>query len=251
MVNTETTEPFPQETPLPREETLSRLTRLLGGDAVGKLEGASVLLFGLGGVGSYAFEGLVRSGIGRITVVDRDEYEPSNLNRQLYATRETVGQPKVDAAVRRAALLFPSCRVEPVRVFLTPENAAALIDRVRPDVMIDAIDNVSAKIAIALHAAEKKIPLCCCLGTGNRLDPTKLRLTDLFATSGCPLARVMLRELRKRGLASLPVLVSDEEPIPVDSRTPASCAFVPAAAGMSLASWAVRTLIRQQPPDGQ
>lgn len=236
---------------LPREETLSRLIRLLGGEAVKRLEGASVLLFGLGGVGSYAFEGLVRSGIGRIAVVDKDEYEPSNLNRQLYATGETMGLPKTEAAVRRAALLFPSCRVEPIRVFLTPDNAAGVIGSVRPDVMIDAIDNVSAKVAIALYAAETGIPLCCCLGTGNRLDPTRLRFADLFETSGCPLARVMRRELRKRGLTSLPTLVSDEEPIPVDSRTPASCAFVPAAAGMSLASWAVRTILGSRSPAEQ
>lgn len=225
------------------EETSSRTGLLLGEDALARLAAAHVLLLGIGGVGSYCFEALVRTGVGHITVIDDDVYEASNLNRQLYAARPTLGQPKVDAAVTRAAEIAPSsCLVTPLSLRVSPDNAASLLDDVRPDVICDAIDCVPAKLAVAEAAASRGIPLLCCLGTGNRLDPTRLRICDVYATSGDPLARSVRRECRRRGIASLPCIVSDEEPLVAGSATVPSCCFVPAAAGMTLASWAVRQL---------
>ena len=221
---------------------LSRVRTLIGDETTDKLTQMRVLLLGIGGVGSYAFEALVRSGIGHITAVDRDCFEESNLNRQLYATVETIGRPKAEVAAERAKAITDECEVIPVVEFVTPENAAQLIENARPDIILDAIDNVSAKIAVAEYAYSNKIKSVMCLGTGNRLDPSKLRITDINETSGCPLARVMRRELKKRGIHKQDVVFSDEVPVDVGQRTPASMVFVPAAAGMLMASRTVAML---------
>jgi len=222
-----------------RTERLSRVITLIGEETTDKLSEMHVLLLGLGGVGSYAFEALVRSGIGHITAVDRDCYEVSNLNRQLYATTDTIGRSKAEVAAERAKSIAPECEVRGIVEFVTPENAAQLIESVRPDIILDAIDNVSAKIAAAEYAYSHGIKMVMCLGTGNRLDPSRLCITDINKTSGCPLARVMRRELKKRGVHKQEVVFSEEVPVDVGQRTPASMVFVPAAAGMLLASRAV------------
>jgi len=218
-------------------ERTSRVRRLIGDELAAKVASLRVLLLGLGGVGSYAFEGLVRSGVRCITAVDSDCYEVSNLNRQLYAVEATLGMPKPDAAVMRAKEVDSTLSgVTGITMMITPENAADMIEKANPDIILDAIDNVSAKIAVARYAHEHGIKLVMCLGTGNRLDPSHLKVTDLAKTSGCPLARVMRYELKKHGITHVEVITSDEEPIKVDGRTPASMVFVPAAAGMLLAS---------------
>ncbi len=219
-----------------QSSALSRVRGLIGDSETDRIASLSVLLLGLGGVGSYAFEALVRSGVGRITVVDSDDYEVSNLNRQLYATRETLGQPKVEVAARRAVEINPECVVTPIKEFITRENAENIVRISQPDVILDAIDNVTAKLRMAELAFERKIRMVSCLGTGNRLDVSKLKICDIAQTFGCPLARIMRRELKKRGIYSMEVVFSDETPVEVETRTPASMVFVPAAAGMLLAS---------------
>lgn len=225
-------------------EHLIRTEALLGPAAMARLSSAHILLVGLGGVGGHAFDALVRSGIGRFTVCDFDTVSESNLNRQMLATRETVGRLKTEAAVLHAARLS-DCAVIPISERLTPEGVEALLAAAGFDFIIDAIDDVAAKVALAIAAERHGIPHLSCLGTGNRLDPGALRFTDIEKTSGCPLARAVRTRLRREGGGHLRVLVSDEPPrkpllpdVPV-----ASSAFVPAAAGLRLAAEAVRLLI--------
>lgn len=232
------------------EEALCRMIALVGADACARLSRAHVMLFGLGGVGGGALEGLVRSGVGRLTLVDADAVHPSNLNRQLLATRESIGQSKCEAAAARARAIAPSVRLDLRQVFATPENISGMIGEARPDYILDAIDTVSAKLEIASVAARLGIPLITCLGTGNKLDPTRLHIGDIRETHTCPLARVMRRELRARGIAHLTVVWSDEPPAAVAAlpgengrHPPASSAFVPPVAGMMMASYAVRALM--------
>ena len=231
---------------------LERTALLLGEEALKKLEQCHVAVFGLGGVGSYAVEALVRSGIGTLTLIDCDVYSETNRNRQLYATAETVGQRKTEVAKARAASVAPECEVHTLDLFYTPENAEA-VDFSQFDYIIDAIDTVTSKIDLICRAATAGVPLISSMGTGNKLDPTKLRVTDLYKTEGCPLARVLRRELKKRGIKALKVVFSDEEPkkcvVRDDASTrhaPASAVFVPACAGMILAAEAIRDLTRIQ-----
>lgn len=226
-------------------EHLIRTEALLGTAAMARLAASHVLLVGLGGVGGHAFDALVRSGVGRLTVCDFDTVSESNLNRQMLANRETLGRLKAEVAVEHAARLSDSVRVTPVTERLTPEGAEALLTSAEFDLVIDAIDDVGAKVALAVAAERRSIPLLSCLGTGNRLDPGALRFTDIEKTSGCPLARAVRTRLRRAGGGHLRVLVSEEPP-----RRPllpgvsvASSAFVPAAAGLMLAAEAVRLIV--------
>ena len=225
-------------------ERLIRTEALLGPAAMARLAAAHILLVGLGGVGGHAFDALVRSGIGHLTVCDHDTVSESNLNRQMLASLKTVGRLKTEVAVEHAARLSDSTEVRPLAERLTPEGAEALLATADFDLVIDAIDDVEAKVALALAAGQRGIPILSCLGTGNRLDPGALRFTDIENTSGCPLARAVRTRLRRAGGAPLRVLLSDEPP-----RSPllpgvsvASSAFVPAAAGLRLAAEAVRLL---------
>ena len=232
---------------------LTRTRMLFGSAAVDRLQKARVLLFGLGGVGGSAAEALARSGIGFLHLVDADTVEPSNLNRQLFAARSTIGLPKTQAAKQRLQDVSDA-RIETSDLFYLPETADT-IDFAGFDYVVDAIDTVAGKLAIAEQARAAGIPQICCLGTGNRTDPSRLRIGDLYETSGCPLARVMRRECRKRGIDRLRVLYSTEEPrvpIPISApepgkrQPPASCAFVPPAAGLLIASQVVRDLIAME-----
>lgn len=236
------------------ESELERVILLLGEDAVQRLARATVLVAGVGGVGSYAVEGLARSGVGHLILIDKDTVAPSNLNRQMMATYDTIGQGKCEAMKARVASYRKDCRVDCIQAFFDRESADLLK---QADFAIDAIDTVSSKLDFieACHAGG--VGFVSSLGMGNRLDPSRVQLTDLWKTSGDPLARSVRSMARQRGMDyPIPVLFSSEEPIKVqnevvnpDGKTrkeripPASMVFVPAAAGLLAASAAVRALI--------
>lgn len=224
---------------------------LLGADAMARLRRCHVIVFGLGGVGSYAAECLARSGVGELTLVDQDTISVTNINRQLYALRSTVGQSKAEVAARRCADIEPELRVHPI----CATYDAAHRDRffsTHYDYIVDAIDLVSCKLDLIEQARLRRIPILTALGTGNKLDPTLLQVTDISKTSGCPLARVMRRELRARDIRRLKVVYSPEEPAetqqleappPGRRSVPASVAWVPATAGLLMGSVVVRDLL--------
>ncbi len=224
---------------------------LLGKDSTKKLADCRVILFGLGGVGSYTAEALARAGIGNITVVDSDCVATSNINRQLCALVSTVGESKVDIIKKRILDINPDCNVTAIRKFYLPENADefALAEY---DYIADAIDTVSAKIDLAQKSQELGIPIIACMGTGNKFDPTLFRIDDISKTSGCPLCRVMRRELRNRGIRKLNVVWSPEEPAkPLPSeeesgkrQTPGSLPFVPGVAGLIMAGKIIKDLVK-------
>ena len=236
------------------DDFLSRTALLLGEEAVRRLAAARVLLFGLGGVGSFAAEALARCGVGFLSLVDHDVASPSNLNRQLGALRSTLGRPKTDILRERILDINPGARVETVRLFYRPEEASA-IDFAAHDHVLDAIDTVRAKADIVLRSLAAGVPVTSCMGMGNRLDPTAVRTGDLAETAVCPLCRAMRKRLRKAGIEHLRVVYSVETPTEVPEvheadelctakrPTPGSAVFVPAAAGMALAAEAVRSLL--------
>lgn len=237
------------------ERPFERSELLLGKEAMARLAASHVAIFGVGGVGGYVLEALVRTGVGEITAVDRDTVNPSNLNRQILATRETLGEYKVEAAEKRARSINPEIVFHAVRAFYLPENADE-IDLSRFDYVVDAVDTVSAKIELAVRAEKAGVPLISSMGAGNKLDPARFEVADLSKTSVCPLARVMRRELRKRGIEHLKVVYSREEPaVPAydgpgetpdgekrEKLSPGSVAFVPSAAGLILAGEVIRDL---------
>lgn len=228
----------------------SRTELLLGADAMKKLAAARVAVFGIGGVGGYTVEALVRSGVGAIDLVDDDKVCLTNLNRQIIATRSTVGQNKVDVAEARILDINPDAVVRKHRTFYTPETAGEF-DFSEYDYVVDAIDTVTGKIALVLQAQATGVPIISCMGAGNKLDPTAFEVADIYKTSVCPLARVMRQELKKRGVRSLKVVYSKEPALtPAEStepdtgrrQVPGSTAFVPAVAGLILAGEVVKDL---------
>ena len=223
---------------------LAREAALIGGSATACLRQSRVLLFGTGGVGGYIAEALVRAGIGYLCAVDFDRVDITNINRQIIADTETVGVEKAELIAKRAKKINPEIEVVPVTEFITPHNAAEVIERAAPHFIADAVDNVSAKLSIIEEAIARKIPVISCMGTGNKLDPLRFRITDISKTSVCPLARVMRYELKKRGISGgVPTLWSDETPhTNGGSRTPASISYVPAAAGLIIAGHIIRTI---------
>ena len=225
---------------------------LLGEGSTEKLRNSRVIVFGVGGVGSYTVEALARSGIGHITLVDNDDVAESNINRQLIATVSTVGQSKVEVAQKRILDINPDCQVTALKEFVTKDNTDifGLSDY---DYIVDAIDTVSAKIALAVEADTKGIPMISSMGTGNKLDGTRFEISDIYKTSVCPLARVMRYELKKRGVKKLKVVYSKEEPLtpaPAETenssrrQTPGSVPFVPGVAGLIIAGEVIKDLIR-------
>ncbi len=231
-------------------DIFSREELLLGADAVKKLNNSSVALFGVGGVGSFAAEALARAGIGKIALIDSDTVNESNINRQLLALHSTVGKSKVDVMRDRILDINPDAQVIAHNEFYLESNCD-FIDFNDYDFIIDAIDTVSAKLHIICRAKQADIPVISCMGTGNRLDPTKFSITDIFKTEGCPLARVMRTELRKRGVKSLPVVFSEEQAkrhssVSKDDRTIGSISFVPSCAGLIAAGYVIRQLVQEQ-----
>ena len=234
----------------------SRTRFLLGDAAMEKLKNAHVAVFGLGGVGGYAAEALARTGVGELTLVDHDTISLSNLNRQILATRDTVGQDKVTVAAQRIASIHPDIRVHPRKTFYLPETAGEF-DFSQYDYVVDAIDTVTGKLMLVQAAKTAGTPIICSMGTGNKLDPTAFRVADLADTSVCPLARIMRKECRRRGFDGVKVVYSEEDPLTPNpsaeemeelpegrNALPGSCAFVPASAGLLLAGEVIKELIK-------
>ncbi len=225
---------------------LSRTELLLGSDGLERMKRSRVIVFGAGGVGGYVIEGLVRSGLGAVDIVDNDVISPSNINRQIIALHSSMGLPKTEAFARRIADISPDCAVTLHDTFFLPENSAD-IDFSLYDFAVDAIDTVTGKLEVIRRAKEAGVPVISSMGTGNKLYPERLRITDISKTSVCPLAKVMRYELKKRGIKGVPCLWSDEEPVKTPAvfsekgrKIPGSSAFVPPAAGLMIAAYVVR-----------
>lgn len=220
----------------------SRTEAVIGKEAVERLKNSKIIIFGVGGVGGYALEALVRVGVGKLTLVDGDTVSTSNLNRQIIATIETVGQPKAEVAKKRALSINPNSEVDAVCSFFTEENKKDF-DLRDYDYVIDAIDSVSNKIALIVHAKESGVKIISSMGAGNKLDPSRFRSADISKTYQDPLAKVVRTRLKKLGITSLKTVFSDEEPInPNRERTPGSLSFVPSAAGLVIAAEVVKDL---------
>ncbi|MBO4854734.1 MAG: tRNA threonylcarbamoyladenosine dehydratase [Oscillospiraceae bacterium] len=233
-------------------DSWERTQLLLGADAMAHLAYARVAVFGIGGVGGYAVEALARSGVGALDLIDSDRVSHSNINRQIIATHATLGQYKVDAARERVASINPECTVRTYTTFFLPETADAF-DFSRYDYVVDAIDTVTGKLQLILRSQAAGTPVISSMGTGNKLDPTSLRVADIYDTSVCPLARVMRKELKRRGVKAVKVVYSTEPPRQVSApaeelkRTgrrsiPGSVSFVPSVAGLIIAGEVVRDL---------
>ena len=229
------------------EEWNSRTELLIGKDNIQKLENSKVIVYGIGGVGSFAVEGLVRAGIENIILVDNDVIAPSNLNRQIHATISNIGKLKVDCMKERILSINPKVNVETYIPQNIENEEETLIDNTI-DYVVDAVDTITTKLKLIQRAKEKQVPIISCMGTGNKLDPTKFEIADIYKTSVCPLAKVMRKELKKRGIQDLKVLYSKEEPIKhdVESRTPASISFVPSVAGMIIAGEVINDIIKNK-----
>lgn len=223
-----------------------RTEALIGSEGLEKLRRSKVAVFGVGGVGGYVCEALARSGVGELHLIDKDTVSETNINRQIVALRSTVGRYKTEVMAERIADINPDCTVREFRTFYLPENADSF-DLTVYDYVVDAIDTVSAKIELAVRTERENIPFIASMGTGNKLHPELLEITDIYKTSTCPLARVMRRELKARGVKRLTVLYSAETPIPSvieenGRHAPASTPFVPGAAGLIIAAHVVREL---------
>ena len=222
----------------------SRTQNLIGADALEKLKNSKVAVFGVGGVGGYVVEALVRSGVGELLLVDSDKVSESNLNRQIIALQSTLGQYKTQVAKARAEDINPAIKVRTKEVFFLPENADEF-DFSSFDYIVDAIDTVSGKIALIEKAKQSGVPVISAMGAGNKLNATAFEVADISKTTVCPLARVMRRELKKRGIERVKVVYSKEEPkMQAEQRTPSSIAFVPSVAGLILAGEVVKDLIK-------
>ena len=227
----------------------SRIEMLLGDEAMRRLKKSRVAVFGVGGVGGFTAEALVRSGVGASDIFDNDVIAPSNLNRQIIALHSTLGQPKVEALRARLTDINPDVQVNAHCMFYVPENADE-VDLSVYDYVVDAVDTVAAKIELAVRTEKLNVPLGAAMGAGNRRDPTKIQITDIYKTDACPLARVMRRELRKRGVKKLTVAYSTEPALTPLSQpdgegrraTPGSTAFVPSVMGLIIAGHVVRSL---------
>ncbi len=243
----------------------SRTELLIGKEGISKLQNAKVAIFGIGGVGSFVVEGLVRAGIGNFILIDDDKVCLTNLNRQIIATRKTVGKPKVEVAKERILEINPNANVEIRQEFFMPDSKEFLDNTV--SYIVDAVDTVTAKIELVVRANKLNIPIISSMGTGNKLDPTKFEVTDIYKTSICPLAKVMRKELRNREIDKLKVVYSKEEPIKPDetlecscktgcicppgtvrkctnrNQVPGSISFVPSVAGLIIAGEVIKDII--------
>ena len=234
-------------------DTFSRVKLLIGSENYQKLKNSSVAVFGVGGVGGYTVEALARSGVGRIAVFDSDTVAKSNINRQIIATEDSVGLDKVDVVKARLLSINPEIKVDCFKVFYLPENADSF-DLSGYDYVVDAVDTITAKIEIIKRAKDAGVPVISCMGTGGKIDPTKLTVADIEKTEGCPLARVMRRELKKRAIKDVKVVYSKDAVIRFDNDdklektdgvkvAPASMIFVPASAGLLIAKEVVFDII--------
>ena len=229
------------------EDQFSRTEMLIEEQGIEKLKNAKIAVFGIGGVGSYVVEGLARAGIGKFVLVDNDVVSLSNINRQIIATHKTIGIPKVEVAQKRILEINPNARIQIYKEFFMPNTEGILDSSI--DYIVDCIDTVTAKIELVLRANKLSIPIISCMGTGNKLDPTKFEISDIYKTSVCPLAKVMRKELKTRGINSLKVVYSKEEPIKhknienENNRIPGSISFVPSVAGLIIAGEVIKGII--------
>lgn len=226
----------------------SRTEVLIGKERVEKLQNSKVAIFGIGGVGSYVVEGLARAGIGSFILIDKDVVDETNINRQIIATKKTIGIPKVEVARQRILDINPNAKIEIREEFFLPESIDFFDEKI--DYVIDCVDTITAKIEIIVRAKKHNIPVISCMGTGNKLDPTKFEVEDIYKTSICPLAKVMRKELKQRGIENLKVVYSKEEPIKTNlfdeetnKQIPGSISFVPSVAGLIIAGEVVKELI--------
>lgn len=234
-------------------DMFSRTELLLGKEKVDTLRNSKVAIFGIGGVGSFVLEGLARAGIGSFVLVDNDTISESNLNRQLIATTKTIGRPKVEVAKERILEINPKANIEIYQEFFMPDIREEIIDK-SVDYIVDAIDTVTAKIELIVRAKKLNVKIISSMGTGNKLNPTKFEIADIYKTSVCPLAKVMRKELRKRDINELKVLYSKEEPIKMEKeieekehakkQIPGSISFVPSVAGLIIAGEVIKDLIK-------
>lgn len=225
----------------------SRTELLIGNEGIKKLQNSKIAIFGIGGVGSYVVEGLARAGIGNFILVDKDNIDLTNLNRQIIATTKTIGKPKVQVAKDRILEINPNAKVKIFQEFYTQESKEILDNKV--DYIVDAVDTVTAKIELVVRSNKLKIPIISCMGTGNKLDPTKFEVVDIYNTVVCPLAKIMRKELKNRGIKKLKVVYSKEEPITQNLNKDkqvqvlGSISFVPSVAGLIIAGEVIKDII--------
>ena len=229
------------------ENQFSRTELIIGKEKIEILKKAKVAVFGIGGVGSYVVEGLARAGISNFILVDNDDVSISNINRQIIALHSTVGKAKVEVAKTRILEINPDAKVEIYKEFFMPDTKGILDESI--DYIVDSIDTVTAKLELIERANKLNVPIISCMGTGNKLDPTRFEITDISKTSVCPLAKVMRKELKQRGIKKLKVLYSKEEPIRIEvnegeKRTPGSISFVPSVAGLIIAGEVIKDIIK-------
>lgn len=223
------------------ENQFERTENLIGKENLEKLKAKKVAVFGIGGVGSFAVEGLARVGIENFVLIDNDTISVTNINRQIHSNYNTIGKYKVDEMAKRILEINPNINVESLKIFFKNEEDIDFLDI---DYIVDAIDSVSSKINLIKIANKLNIPIISSMGTGNKLNPTELEVSDISKTTVCPLAKVIRKELRKENINHLKVVYSKEEPIKVESKTPASISFVPSVAGLIIASEVVKDLIK-------
>jgi len=228
------------------ETQFSRTELLFGAEAVAALHQKHIAVFGIGGVGGFTVEALARSGVGKLDLIDSDTVSLSNINRQIIATHDTIGRLKTEVMQERIKAINPAAEVRIYNCFFLPENAGRF-DFTQYDYVVDAVDTITAKLTLIEHAKAAGVPVISCMGAGNKLDPTRFEVADIYETSVCPLAKVMRRELRKRGIDGLKVVYSQEEAIKPQfsdaaSRVPGSVAFVPSVAGFILAGEVLKDL---------
>ena len=230
-------------------EQFLRTKILIGKNGIEKLNKSKVAIFGIGGVGSYVLEGLARAGIENFVLIDKDEVDLTNINRQIIATTKTVGMPKVEVAKNRVLEINPNAKIDIHKEFFTQESEDFFDNTF--DYIIDCVDTITAKIEIILRSKKHNISIISCMGTGNKLDPTKFEVTDIYSTSVCPLAKVMRKELKQRGIENLKVVYSNEEPLKTNifneetnKSIPGSISFVPSVAGLIIAGEVIKDLIK-------
>ena len=228
-----------------KKERLNRTEMLIGTEALKVLENSHVAVFGIGGVGGSVVEALARSGIGKLTLVDKDIVDESNINRQVIATYDTIGMDKIKVAKKRVLSICPECTVDVYKQFVLPEQFGDIGDFSRFDYVIDAIDNVSGKIGIIVAAKDAGVPVISAMGAGNKMDPEKFSIDDISKTKVCPLAKIMRKKIRDLGIKDVAALYSTEEPIKTGSKTPGSMSYIPPIAGLMIGGYVIQDLIKR------
>ena len=228
-----------------KKERLNRTEMLIGSEALKVLGNSHVAVFGIGGVGGSVVEALARAGIGKLTLVDKDIVDESNINRQVIATYDTIGMDKIEVAKKRVLSICPECTVDVYKQFVLPGQFGDIGDFSRFDYVIDAIDNVSGKIGIIVAAKDVRVPVISAMGAGNKMDPEKFSIDDISKTKVCPLAKIMRKKIRDLGIKDVAALYSTEEPIKTGSKTPGSMSYIPPLAGLMIGGYVIQDLIKR------